>query len=637
MSVQVDHIPLGLLELPSTWLAHLVQHVASGSGGLASAAALSQACKSFYTLSESSAVTYRNLHLANPVNGLDHPFFRWLAKRQGRVAGLTAAVKLPLLPDPEPVHSMSPTWSSPQSPRYDPREGRGPRSPEPVPAHSMSPTLSPPQSPSYDPREGRGPRSPVPEFQWSLMTPSYSPSSPVCYWEQQQLQQQQQQQLQVMFGIPGLHLTVHCDDVISTPDDPFVTKVLSPHGHYINHLITSIRIGSKGLTLQEFCKAAAPCRRLDLTGDLDTWVGEPLNMVDLEPLAGSLVHLNLESVGIDGLRRIESLSCLLVCSQLTSLSLKIYDLGAEEPWTQLTGLTTLKQLYLWVAASGDPSPLSALTGLSSLELISSRDPLPSALEQGGMLTPYTFSSLQPLSTLQQLEVLKLHGGQIWSAACLHGLAGLSRLETLRLEAPKLKSLSGICRRLTCLVIDGAYWLDSLAGIEHLQGLQDLSIVSSDVSSLHPLAGLGKLRNLCIGGRFASIAGLEGNLCTGLRTLRLGCCLKLRQLSGIEGLTALQELDISSCDVTSLQPIGQLVGGLKKLRVFGCELVEEEVLELPHIQPTCDVSILVSNVKEVVLAGGLRRKVDHDGPHLSWWRRRSQDLQDVTGFVWEEVA
>ena len=78
MSVEAGPSPANVLELPSTGLARIIQHVASGSGGLASAAALSQTCKSFYALSESSAVTYRNLHVDKPVNSLDDPFYRWL-------------------------------------------------------------------------------------------------------------------------------------------------------------------------------------------------------------------------------------------------------------------------------------------------------------------------------------------------------------------------------------------------------------------------------------------------------------------------------------------------------------------------------------------------------------------------------
>ena len=179
-----------LLELPSTWLAHLVQHVASGAGGLASAAALSQSCKSFYALSESSAVTYRKLHVQKPLYSLDHPFFRWLAQRHSRIAGLIVELQLHTVGDPET---------------------------EP-------------------------------------------------------------EQLQVMFGIPGLHLTLACDYVVSTPEDPLMTKVLRPHGHLIDHLICVVHINGDGLKPQEFCEAAAPCRSLDLTVGgssevpLGTWV-----------------------------------------------------------------------------------------------------------------------------------------------------------------------------------------------------------------------------------------------------------------------------------------------------------------------------------------------------------------------------
>ena len=207
--------------------------------------------------------------------------------------------------------------------------------------------------------------------------------------------------------------------------------------------------------------------------------------------------------------------------------------GADEPWTPLGGLTNLRQLSLLVGASGDPSPLSALTMLSSL-CIYSFD-----VEQEGLLVPSTYSSLQPISTLQQLDELKLTG-EACSATSLHGLAELNRLETLRLNAPMLKSLEGVGTGLTTFVIYGALHLASLAGIE--------------------------------------------------------------------GLTALQQLKILKCGVASLQPIGQLVGGLKKLHVKYCPSVQEEVLGLPYVQPTADVSIEDSNVKEVVLAGGVRRLV-----------------------------
>ena len=374
--------------------------------------------------------------------------------------------------------------------------------------------------------------------------------------------------------------------------------MLRAHGHLIDQLISVVRIDRDGLILQDFCEAAAPCKSLDLT--VGSYPAVPLNIGALSPVAGSLVHRNL--VGMDVLvPDVECVSSLSLLSQLTSLSITSFDFGDEEPWIHLVELTKLKQLSFLVAASGDPSPLTALTGLSSLKLLSY------PVVDGALPLPSTFSSLQPLSTLQELKELVLRI-EACNATSLHGLAGLSRLETLKLRGPMLRSLEGVSTGLTSLVIDEAAQLESLAGIEGCQGLQNLSVCVSGVTSLHPLAGLCKVKVLYIDGTFTSLAGLEGNLCTSLHSLILESCKQLRDLSGIEGLTALQRLVISSCGVTSLQPVGQLVGGLEKLHVIECRMVQEEVLELPHIQPTADVRVEYSNVKELVLAGVVRRLV-----------------------------
>ena len=454
------------------------------------------------------------------LNSLDHPFFRWLAKRHSRVAGLTVELQLLSVGGPEP-----------------------------------------------------GP-----------------------------------EQLQVMFGIPGLHLVLRWDGVISAPDDPFMTKVLRPHGHLIDHLIASVSIDAERMILQDFCKTAASCRRLELTGEQADFSQEPLNLGALNPVAGSLVRLDLASTVSIPHRQLETMSSLSFCSQLTSLKLTRFDCGAQEPWVQLAQLTNLKQLSLRVAASGDPSPLLSLTGLSSLDLRSYKPDVQGALELGGLLVPCTFSRLQPLSILQQLGELELCG-EACSATSLHGLADLSRLERLNLDAPMLMSLEGVNTGLTSLTMHGARQLVNLAGIEHLKGLERLSIMRSGVTSLHPLAALDSLADLCIGGTLSSLAGLEGNLCTCLHSLRLQSCGELRQLSGIEGLTALQELVIWSCGITSLQPVGQLRQGLACLYVLHCGMVHDEVLELPHVQPTADVYIARSNVREVVLGGGVRKRVN----------------------------
>ena len=276
MSVQADDNvrvgePAKILELPRTWLAQLVQHVASGFGRLTTAAALSQTCKSFHALSEDPAITYRNLSLDKPLHSLRHPFFLWLARRQGRVAGLTAELQLLTVDGPE---------------------------------------LGP-------------------------------------------------EELQLMFSIPGLHIILRCDMVLYKPDDPFMTKVLRPHGRVIDHLISVVQIQENGLKLEDFCEAAAACRSVDFT--VQGYPAEPINMSAFHPMAGSLVRLKLRSAP-PVTRKLESVISLSLLSQLTSLSLVNFNFGAEQPWIHLAALTDLKQLTLHGAASGDPS----LTGLSSL-------------------------------------------------------------------------------------------------------------------------------------------------------------------------------------------------------------------------------------------------------------------------------
>ena len=331
MSVEADPSPTNILELPSTWLVNLVQYVASGAGGMAHAAALSQTCKSFHALSDNPAVEYRNLRLDTPMHSLGHTFFRWLAKRQGRVAGLTADLRLLTV----------------------------------------------------------------------------------------EKRKNKQEQLRLLFSTPGLHLTLRYDAELVALDAPFITKVLRPHGHLIDHLISVVYFQGDGLLLQGFCEAAAPCRSLDLT----VWSSaeEPLNMGALSPVAGSLAQLSFTCNSPLYSGELASVSSLSLLSQLTSLSLDGFELGAQEPWIHMERLRNLKQLSLRVAASGDPSHLSALTGLSYLQLRSHTPAL-----QGGLLTPFAFSSLQPLSTIQQLKELLLFG-EACHATSLHGLGELCRL------------------------------------------------------------------------------------------------------------------------------------------------------------------------------------------------------------------
>jgi Leucine-rich repeat (LRR) protein len=167
------------------------------------------------------------------------------------------------------------------------------------------------------------------------------------------------------------------------------------------------------------------------------------------------------------------------------------------------------------------------------------------------------------------------------------LAGLSNLEVLDLniddDVSGLRALEGISPAVKGLCIrNEAPGCLNLAGIEVCTSIEKLSLSQvSHLSSFKLLSGL------------SSMEELEVTECG------------LTSLDGLEGLSALKSLQVMHCGVTSLQPLSQLGEGLQVLRVYGCEGVQEEVLELPHVQPTADVDVRCGNVKEVVLAGGVR--------------------------------
>ena len=94
------------------------------------------------------------------------------------------------------------------------------------------------------------------------------------------------------------------------------------------------------------------------------------------------------------------------------------------------------------------------------------------------------------------------------------------------------------------------------------------------------------------GSLSSLEGIEG-LGNCLKSLGLEFCMSLRSLSGIEGLTAIENLELYRCGVTSLQPVKALVTpGLKRVLITSCSeiAVEEKQLGLPHIAATAVVAI-----------------------------------------------
>jgi hypothetical protein len=103
-----------LSALPPAWLALLFRHVASGPGGLANAAGLSQTCKFLHSLSEDPAVTYSNIVLAAAISSPVHPIWQWLARRLGRIADLSLVLEAA----PVTIAGQVPAWVQPLSRPY---------------------------------------------------------------------------------------------------------------------------------------------------------------------------------------------------------------------------------------------------------------------------------------------------------------------------------------------------------------------------------------------------------------------------------------------------------------------------------------------------------------------------------------
>ena len=267
------------------------------------------------------------------------------------------------------------------------------------------------------------------------------------------------------------------------------------------------------------------------------------------------------------------LSAITCLSKLTRLRMTGIDVTAEELWAALAGLVSLRVLEIDAVACGDPSALSALTGLTFLSL-------GVCGSQGVEAVPYSFSSLQPLSNLQQLEELNLVGCA-GGATSLHASSGLSRLTSLVVTGPnELRSLKGLSTAVKDLLIMSASRLVSLSGVSSLVCLESLCIAGCGIACLCPLAGLKSLQSL-----------------------HVTECKDLKELSGLEGMSMLQHLEVERCGVADLQPLASLGASLTCLVIRDCNDVEDQVVQLPHVQPNADVNIQCSNVREVVLAGG----------------------------------
>ncbi|MEO0853268.1 MAG: leucine-rich repeat domain-containing protein, partial [Cyanobacteria bacterium J06648_11] len=182
----------------------------------------------------------------------------------------------------------------------------------------------------------------------------------------------------------------------------------------------------------------------------------PVTRADAE----SLTFLNAAGRGLDSLEGIEALT------SLTGLDLFDNNLTDLRPLATLSSLTALD---IGSNSVDDVSPLTGLIGLSDLSLVDN----------------VNLSSIDPLSSLTQLQRLFLSGNRI---ADINALSAMTNLEEVILSDNNI---------------------DDLSPLANLTQLRGILASSNDIQTLEPLRSLTQLRTLNLfNNRISTLDALE---------------------------------------------------------------------------------------------------------------------------------
>lgn len=242
----------------------------------------------------------------------------------------------------------------------------------------------------------------------------------------------------------------------------------------------------------------------------------------------------------------------------------------------------------------------------------------------------------PLARLDRRQLRRLQGVrlEVWNPAVAAGLARLDLSRTclsidVRERTPIWPALP---TGLRCLSVSGAF---ETRDLEHLSGLEWLEIRSHTDTALDlaPLGGLAGLRSLRIWHRGRPPANVEavGRL-RRLRRLDLSLGSGLTSLSFVEGLRALEDLDVTSSGVVDLRPLGTLPAlrrvlasgnpvrwlpegpcpALRELNVLSTTLSPGDVTAFRRSHPRAAVWRDWNETLRLVLAGadGMRVRAEH---------------------------
>ena len=270
---------------------------------------------------------------------------------------------------------------------------------------------------------------------------------------------------------------------------------------------------------------------------------------------------------------------------------------------QLTGIEHAVNLDFLGATRGpvsDLAPLSGLTSLRELWLYNNR-----------------ISDVGPLAGLNSLETLLLntdsgsrHANSITDLGPLSGLRSLTRLAVGSNPVTDLAPLSGLTS-LTWLNLFGCPVSD-LTPLSNLRSLSNLTLISTEISDLTPLSNLRSLSNLELANTGISDLTPLARLAS-LRWLNLNnnSISDLTELSGLSGLTSLWGLSLSHNSIEDLGPLSSLTN-LGQLN-----LTRNRVRDVAPLVGLTSLRTLYLNDNYIVDAEPLARNTGlGDGDHLN---------------------
>ncbi|MCL2360665.1 MAG: leucine-rich repeat domain-containing protein [Defluviitaleaceae bacterium] len=254
-------------------------------------------------------------------------------------------------------------------------------------------------------------------------------------------------------------------------------------------------------------------------------------------------------------------------SNLTSITYLSLDNNPIQDISALANLTSLTSLHISNSLVQDISPLSNLTSLTSLSLSS-----------------IPVRDISPLANLAGLTTLSLSGSTIRDISPLADLTGLKSLSLFDSSVQDISPINNLTG-LEWLSIGHSLIID-LSALDNLPYLTDLSLhwnpyFSGDIAALRNLPNLTRLRIDCTGGQnritdFSPIGVLYN-----LRYLELLQASHFRDLSILNNLPNLVNLQLNFADIQDFSPLSRHTN-LYRLALIDTQISDLSVLPLQSL-------------------------------------------------------